>query len=624
MRDWVRHIATFSLAFLAVATRATAQDIESRAARSGHTLPPAYFARIRANPSFFELAAGWRRRMARAVESQVAVEGSLPIAVIPVRFAGGAAVPAAVATSVLQAKLFDGPATSTISGYFTEVSRGLLTMRGRVGQWVPTSLTIAEVTGSSRGLGGDARVGEWLRQAIAATDAAFDFAEFDNDGPDGRPNSGDDDGRVDGAAFLFHERDAACGGPGIWPHRSRVSGWGGGPAVTKDIGASGRPIEVDDYIVLGAMDCNNVGPLESNVFAHEMGHVLGLPDYYDSSGGLLREQRRWVVGCWELMSGGAWGCGTGPQPASLSPPHLGPHPKTTLNWVAPVVVGSSARNQEFVLRPVRVSGDVLRLNLSAREYLLVEYRDRGGFDAALPASGVLVYHVETNRAFVPCATCIRTYSYSLLEGDGNDGLVRPETLGGNRGEAGDAFQTGREITSVTNPSTARNDGTRTTVSIHSIVVDPLENVARLTVTTAVTPLALLDGIAVARRYASFSTSFPITGGAAPYAVTVEGLPAGVVASIAPSRVTLAGEPTVAGTFLLGVTIRDALGTTSMQASTLTVASPYTYTTSSLMRAVGDNGASLAAEERGYLDAQGNRNGRIDVGDVRAYLRRAGN
>ncbi|MGI8619765.1 MAG: immune inhibitor A domain-containing protein [Gemmatimonadaceae bacterium] len=537
----MRHAKIAGAAFLSLAsvlaTPVAAQDIEARAAAMGRDLPPSYYTRIALDPTIYELSAGWRNRLASAATQESAVAGVLNIAVIPTLFASSSPAPAVVSLTALQTQLFDGPASSTLSGFYTEISLGQLEMRGTVAPWSPTSLTIAEVTGSSMGLGAGARIGPWLRESVAAADAHIDFRQFDNDGPDGRPNSGDDDGRVDAAAFLFHEVDASCGGSGPWPHRSRISGWGGGPAATNDIGAKGNPIVVNDYILLGASDCTGTKALGSNVFAHEMGHVLGLPDYYDASGGLARDQRRWVIGCWDLMSGGAWGCGSGPQPASMLPPHMGPLPKAQLKWITATLVPTNTRTKEFVLRPVRTSGDVLRVDLSATEYLLIEYRDRSGFDADLPAAGVLVYRVVSGRAFLPCATCPRTYSYNLLEADGNAGLTRPEIAGGNRGEAGDLFLTGSSITRTSNPSTALNDGSLSSVEINSIVIDQIAKVARVTVSTALS---------------------------APMA---------------------------------------------------------TLTSARIIAALADGGVSLTAEERAQLDEQGNRNGRFDIGDARAYLRR---
>ncbi|MFH1762968.1 MAG: hypothetical protein ABIF09_02145, partial [Gemmatimonadota bacterium] len=37
--------------------------------------------------------------------------------------------------------------------------------------------------------------------------------------------------------------------------------------------------------------------------------------------------------------------------------------------------------------------------------------------------------------------------------------------------------------------------------------------------------------------------------------------------------------------------------------------------------LGTSGSGLSPEEVGYLDLHGNRNGRYDIGDLRAYLRR---
>jgi hypothetical protein len=50
-----------------------------------------------------------------------------------------------------------------------------------------------------------------LRQAITKLGGSVNWGEFDNDGPDGIPNSGDDDGFVDMAMFVQPAKDGACG-----------------------------------------------------------------------------------------------------------------------------------------------------------------------------------------------------------------------------------------------------------------------------------------------------------------------------------------------------------------------------------------------------------------------------
>ena len=63
------------------------------------------------------------------------------------------------------------------------------------------------------------------------SDSLTVWAQYDNDGPDGLPNSGDDDGVVDFVTFLQPEIDGACGTAHIWAHRYVIQGVNGGSAV---------------------------------------------------------------------------------------------------------------------------------------------------------------------------------------------------------------------------------------------------------------------------------------------------------------------------------------------------------------------------------------------------------
>jgi M6 family metalloprotease-like protein len=332
-------------------------------------------------------------------------------------------------------------------------------------------------------LGDDARTGEFLFEAVAAVDADVDFGLFDNDGPDGMPNSGDDDGQVDAVAIEFQEVAASCGGPAIWPHRSRLQYWREDetPYVTDDLRPNGLPILVNDYVTQSATDCGGVETQKVTVIAHEMGHVLGLPDLYDRSQGVPPEYRRWVVGCWSLMAAGAWGCGVDDRESWLRPTHLGAWEKTVLGWVDQVQYVGDVLGREFDLEPIQESGRVLKVPLQPElwregtgEYLLMEYRTREGFDRELPASGVLVYHVDPR---IPgnqvCDSCPQQYRVSLLEADGNNTLRRSFLEGGNRGEAGDAWGVRGPgvLAANTYPSTRLHSGDRSPVTIYGISLE---------------------------------------------------------------------------------------------------------------------------------------------------------
>ena len=320
-------------------------------------------------------------------------------------------------------------------------------MTGQALPWVRSSFTLEEVVGDSYGLGGGTQRGAVSPRGLGSGRSHRGFRQFDNDGPDGIPNSGDDDGQVDAVAFQFLEVAASCGGPGIWPHRSRLRYQNGGePYATDDVGADGNPIVLNDYIIQSAVDCNGVDAQNAATIAHELGHVLGLPDLYDRSQGLEPEYRRWVVGCWSLMAAGSWGCGVDNRDGWDRPTHLGPWEKARLGWLDHLEEVGSVLDGEYTLAPVRSSRHVLKVPLESgaaggqNEYLLLEYRTKEGFDVNLPASGVLVYHIDPKiGGNYPCSTCPQVYRVGMVEADGNNSLRLTFLQGGNRGEPGDAW-----------------------------------------------------------------------------------------------------------------------------------------------------------------------------------------
>lgn len=277
------------------------------------------------DPLAFAFRRAWTRR---AAQEQAALEqaaraglplrlvlppsGNLRMAVVMALFSDSPAPP--FATSVVEGQLFGANPLGNLTQYYSEVSGGRVNLTGTVLPWVRTSGTRASTVGTSDGLGSDAKMGAYVRSALAKVDTATDFGLYDNDGADGLPNSGDDDGYVDVTVFQFTEIAASCGGNGVWPHRSTVRGWGGGPFTTNDLRPNGQRVLVDDYIIQSVRDCDGQ-PQNIATIAHETGHAFGLPDYYDATGGLLPQQRRWVLGCWSLMAAGSRDAATVPARA---------------------------------------------------------------------------------------------------------------------------------------------------------------------------------------------------------------------------------------------------------------------------------------------------------------------
>jgi hypothetical protein len=176
---------------------ASGQDIEAVSGLRGVPLPAAYYETIRTDPAAYTFS---RAFFARSGPASAGIAGTVRIPVVLALF-GDSGDPD-ITRDMVQVSLFDGPAEhGTITEAYLEMSGGALTVGGDVFEWVRTSYLLSEVVGTSSGLGGDAQVGAYFAEALDSVDASVDFSVYDNDGPDGIPDSGDDDGYVDVITF---------------------------------------------------------------------------------------------------------------------------------------------------------------------------------------------------------------------------------------------------------------------------------------------------------------------------------------------------------------------------------------------------------------------------------------
>lgn len=144
----------------------------------------------------------------------------------------------------------------------------------------------------------------------------------------------------------------------------------------------------------------------------------------------------------------------------------------------------------YDLHPLGRGGTVLRLPITADEYLLLEYREAISGDEIPPASGVLIYHIAESQPLGPATAGVPS-RVRLIEADDDSALERTELDGGNRGVAGDAFGISRFAFRPGEHSRAvALDGTPLPFEITEITIDVSGHRARVRVSP--TPVLALS------------------------------------------------------------------------------------------------------------------------------------
>ncbi len=465
------------------APTAAAQDVLVQGRANGVAAPQWAIERLRQDPTAFRFTRGWKHKVARIRERRQQVARSLGPSYTTSDMASmGAVVTGTYGVPVIaglysdataphtqatyQTRLFgDGAGSVSLSEYYSEISRGVFTMTGQVSNWVAlpslTSFYEPDPMDPNDRFG---RTGEFIRDAVMGADASVDFSQYDNDGLDGVPNSGDDDGFVDTIALIYPSEAKSCGGvgPGIWPHRWVYSGWGLGTLSTNDASANGGFVQIADYIIQSGLACFGGGIMASGTIAHEMGHALGLPDLYDTNTNDGTDSEG--IGEWGLM-------GSGNHNEQNSPAHMSAWSKDFLGWANVTTV---AANQNGVsLQSIQTTGDVLRVDVPmTNEYFLLSNRQATGSDVFLHEPGLLVWHIDPDVIAAKDGpnTVNADPAHKGVDLEEADGVADMDA-GNNRGDAGDSFPGTSSVTTFdvnSNPNSLNYSGAPSGLAIRNI------------------------------------------------------------------------------------------------------------------------------------------------------------
>lgn len=234
--------------------------------------------------------------------------------------------------------------------------------------------------GGNDSSGNDRRAEYAVKEGCQALDGQIDFSRYDNDG----------DGEVD-LVFMYYagygEADSSEENS-IWPHQ-----W--------DLESAGLSLTLDDKTV-SKYACTNeligYGDREGQMCGigtacHEFGHAMGLPDFYDTD---YSDHNGLSAGmfCFSTMDSGSY------NNDGRTPPYFTMEERIMLGWT------DEGSFREFTASGTYNIGSVAD-NIAYRtmtdqdgEYFVYECRGNSGWDAGLPAHGLIVTHVDRSQRSV--------------------------------------------------------------------------------------------------------------------------------------------------------------------------------------------------------------------------------
>ncbi len=211
----------------------------------------------------------------------------------------------------------------------------------------------------------------------------------------------DNDGYVDFVYVIYAGKGQADDGTSetIWPHNWEVSsaisyGYCTYTSAQRTLGGK----KIENYAMSGEMSRNSLGGI--GTLCHEFGHVMGLPDFYDTNANTQETYN--YINCltpndWSIMDGGSYNAD------GHCPPNYGPWEKDFFGWLTPINLGNEGKNvtilangaEGFQTYQINASGNYQSPTTSGLCYYL-ENRQQQGWDAPLTGHGMLIWKVNFN------------------------------------------------------------------------------------------------------------------------------------------------------------------------------------------------------------------------------------
>lgn len=251
--------------------------------------------------------------------------------------------------------------TGSCRDYFSSVSMGQFTPTFDV--YGPVSIKEMSYYGGNDRWGNDQRPEQMVVDACKALDSEIDFSKYDTNG----------DGYVDNIYIFYAGQGEADYGSAdtVWPHQWELS-------------SAGISLVLDGMRIDKYGCCNEwakTKPDGIGAFCHEFGHVLGLPDLYNTN-----SPTTVTPGTWDVMDSGTY------NNDSRTPPSYSIFERNAMGWID---LEEIAAGHDYELNDIQLTneGFVLKTDVDT-EFFLFENRQKTGWDAHIPGKGMLVWHIN--------------------------------------------------------------------------------------------------------------------------------------------------------------------------------------------------------------------------------------
>lgn len=284
-------------------------------------------------------------------------------------------------------------ATGSCKQYFTDQSNGKYSPKFDVVGPVTLPQSMAYY-GANKADGNDQYVVDFVIDACKGADSlGVDFSQYDNN----------NDGMVDFVYIIYAGYgEADYGGENtIWPHNwDLISALYYGYTNQKEYFATSETTyklpEIDGKLI-NIYACSNEMRKAKNArsgigtICHEFSHVLGLPDYYQTTTNPVVNQRE-TPGAWSLMGYGNY------LNNGNTPPNYSVYDKYFLGWITPEILD---KNQELT---IPADGETFFMLTHNEKHVAegayrtdtvyyIENRQQEGWDEYLPGHGMLIWRV---------------------------------------------------------------------------------------------------------------------------------------------------------------------------------------------------------------------------------------